>query len=410
MQMVKLPAIKAILDRRRIKQTGLYPVKIRVTYNREQKYYPTPFDLSQKEFQKVMSAKRRTEQENKLYQKIHAFESKALEAAEALPLFTFTKFEEIYLNNRNAINTVAFAFDKYAQELRAENRIGTAVAFETAKNSINEFAPKLKFADITKAFLQRYENWMLQQGKSKTTIGIYLRALRTIFNRADIDKSLYPFGEGKDKYSIPVGRNIKKALSLEEVAKIFNYEARPGSMEEMARDYWIFMYLCNGMNVKDLCLLKRKNIDGDILTYERAKTKRSKKESQSIVVSLKPEAKAIIKKWGIVSLNSESYLFPHIQKGITAEREREIYQQVTKNINKYMKRIAKELEIRNEVTTYFARHSFATILKRTGASLEMIGELLGHSDTKTTQSYLAGFENEAIHRATDVLTAFKRTI
>src|SRR4029078_2236845 len=143
--------------------------------------------------------------------------------------------------------------------------------------------------------------------------------LRTIFNRAKVDKALYPFG--KNKYVIPSGRYIKKSLTIEEIASIFNYQPKRGSAEEMARDYWIFIYLCNGLNVKDLCLLKRKNIDGDVIQYERAKTKRSDNENEKIVVSLKPEAKAIISKWGQPSINPESYVFPHLHKGLTAENE-----------------------------------------------------------------------------------------
>jgi integrase len=121
----------------------------------------------------------------------------------------------------------------------------------------------------------------------------------------------------------------------------------------MAKDYWIFIYLCNGLNVKDLCLLKWKNIDGDWLRYERAKTSRTKKDGKLISVSLKPEAKAIISRWGLPSLSPDSYLFPHLSKGMTPEA-------------------------------------------------------LGHSGTKTTQNYLAGFEQEAIHKATEALTAFAK--
>lgn len=405
---MKTATIKAYLNPAAKNVKGLCNVKIRVTFDRQHKYYKTNISCTPEQFNRVMTAKRRTETENTLYRKIAAFEAKAIEAAEKIPVFTYDKFEKIYLSNRQVADNVYLAFDDYIQKLKSENSIGTAIAYDAAKKSLHEFKPKLRFADITKTFLQQYENWMLKNGKSITTVGIYLRTLRTIYNRQNIDRSLYPFGERAGGYTIPTGRNIKKALSLEDVSKIFYYEAKAGTMQERARDYFIFLYLCNGMNVKDFCLLKRKNISGNILTYQRAKTMRSKKDPQMITVSLKPEAKEVIKKWGVLSIDPESYLFPHLQKGMTAERQREVYQQLTKNTNKYMKQIAKELNIKGEVTTYFARHSFATILKRTGASVEMIGELLGHSDTKTTQSYLASFENEAIHKATDVLTQFKK--
>lgn len=399
------PTVRAVLDTRREKKNKLFPVKVRVTFMREQKYYSTPVELNEKDFQKAMTAKRRTEREKAIYNRIRAFEQRATDAAEALPVFTFTKFEDIYLTNRDASNTVSFAFDNYVAELKAEKRIGTAVSYETAKNSICAFDPKLKFADITPSWLRKYETWMLKEGNGKTTVGIYLRSLRAVFNLAAIDKSLYPFGAKKGLYDIPTGRNIKKALELAEISKIYRHKAE-NQFEDRAKDYWIFLYLCNGLNVKDLCLLKHKNIDGDILTYERAKTSRSKRETSKIVVSLKPQAKAIIQKWSIKSLSPESYIFPHLQKGMTPERERQTYQQLTQNINKNMKRIAEKLKIKKPITTYYARHSFATVLKRSGVSAEFISEALGHSDLKTTQSYLAAFESDTIHETTDVLTAF----
>jgi integrase len=245
---------------------------------------------------------------------------------------------------------------------------------------------------------------MLNEGKKFTTIGIYVRNLRAIYNQQKIDKSIYPFGEAKDKYSIPTSRNIKKALTVEEIAKIYNYKAETNSTKEMAKDYWIFLYLCNGMNVKDFCLLKWGNIDGDMLTYNRAKTQRSKKESKSIAVAIKSESLEIIKKWGQPSISKDAYIFPHLEIGMSAEKERATYQQLTKTINKYIKKIATELNLKKEVTTYFARHSFATVLKRSGAKIEMISELLGHSNVNVTESYLDSFEKEQIQEQTNALT------
>ena len=382
-------------------------VSIRVTYDRKRKYYGTKMRLKPSEFQKVMTAKRRSEAENKTYNEILSYQTKAADLIkDRLPIFTFTKFEEQYFENRQATDSVSFAFDKYINELKEEKRIGTAVSYGCAKVSISTYKEDLRFADVTPSFLKKYERWMLENEKSRTTVGIYLRSLRAIFNRAEIDKSLYPFGEGHQKYSIPTGKNIKKALTLEEISKIFNYQPQPNTMADMAKDYWIFIYLCNGLNVKDLCLLKYKNIQGEILYYERAKTKRSKNNGDKITVSLKPQAKAIIKKWGQLTVNPEAYIFPYLQKGMTAERERALIQQLTKNINKYMKLIAAELKINKACTSYFARHSFATVLRNSGASTEFISEALGHSSMKTTQSYLAGFEVEKIHETTNALTAF----
>jgi integrase len=360
------------------------------------------------EYDRIMKAQRRKAADLKKYSKLMAFFTKAMDTIEALPVFTFAQFEDLYLSNTEAADTIKGGFERHIQELKDQKRIGSAVSYETALNSIEGFKAGLRYADITVNFLNKYEAAMLKEDKSKATIGIYLRSLRAIMNRADIDRKLYPFGNKKNKYAIPTGRNIKKALALNEISRIFSYKAEAGTTKAMAKDYWIFIYLCNGLNVKDLCLLKWKNIEGDFLKYERAKTSRTKKDGKLITVSLKPEARAVLSRWGQPAINPEAYIFPHLNKSMTAEREREIYQQLTKTINKYMKLIAAELKINKEVTTYFARHSFATVLKNSGASVKYISEALGHSDTKTTEDYFDGFELETIHKTTEALTAFAK--
>jgi len=129
-----------------------------------------------------------------------------------------------------------------------------------------------------------------------------------------------------------------------------------------------------------------------MLSYNRAKTERSQKESKKISVALKPESLEIIKKWGQPSINKDAYIFPHLNTKMDEVQKRSTYQVLTKIINKYVKQIAKEVEINKDVTTYYARHSFATVLKRSGAKIEMISELLGHSSVHVTESYLDSFE------------------
>lgn len=393
------------LDTNRPKKNGNCSVKIRVTFNRKRKYFGTGIELKKEDFEKVIESKRKTPEQKALYTKLNYFLTKANNVIDKLAVFTFDTFEEHYLEQRNVQNSVSFAFDKRIEQLRLEDRIGTAVSYNCAKNSLESFKRNLTFAEITPSLLQKYQNWMTGNNKSTSTIGIYLRSLRAIYNLQSIDASLYPFGEGKKKYSIPTSRNIKKALTVAEIAKIFNYEAELKSTKDMAKDYWIFLYLCNGMNVKDFCLLKWKDIEANTLYYKRSKTERSKSETKLITVALKPETMAIIKKWGRPSLIKEAYIFPHLQTGIGAENERKIYQQLTKTINKYIKRIGIEVGIKHNITSYFARHSFATVLKRAGTNVSMIQNLLGHSSTKVTESYLDGFENEQIQKETDVLLA-----
>jgi integrase len=362
--------------------------------------------LKEIEFEKIIHGKRRTTEQKNIYNNIIAFENKANDVINKMTVFNFDLFAEMYNENENAYNTVAFEFKKYANRLREDGSLATALNYECAMKSLENYKKGFSFADVTVSFLKGYEKKMIIEGKSKTTISMYLRCLRTIYNRQKIDKSIYPFGkQSEDKYTLPTKPTVKKALTLDEISKIYNYKAVADSTLEMAKDYWVFLYLSNGMNVKDFCLLKWSNIDGQILTYQRAKTEHNTKEAKFISVALKPETWEIINKWGHRSVNKEAYIFPHLKAEMSLERQRAIYQQLTKTINKYIKRIAVEVGIEKNITTYFARHSFATVLKRSGANIAMISELLGHSNLNVTQNYLDSFESEAIQKQTDVLLA-----
>jgi integrase/recombinase XerD len=399
------------LDTLRPKKDGLSSVKIKITHNRKRRYFSTGIDLDIKEFESIFYGKRKTDKQKAIKTKVEYFEAKSNKIIETLNVFSFDAFEENYLDHRNAENSVSFAFDKYVKTLKIENRISTAVSYECAKSSIEQFNNNLTFAEITAPFLKEYENWMLDKGNSISTVGIYLRSLRAIYNLQKIDRSVYPFGIGKDKYIIPTSKNIKKALTIEEIGKIYSYQATLNSTKEMAKDYWIFLYLCNGMNVKDFSLLKWSNIDDKMLTYKRSKTERSQKEQKHISVALKPESLAIIKKWGQPNIDTNAFIFPHLNEKMNPTQKRATYQQLTKTINKYVKQIAKEVGINKNITTYFARHSFATVLKRSGANIAMISELLGHSNVNVTESYLDSFENDQIQEQTNVLTTgFKKAI
>lgn len=391
------------LEKKRIKQNGKYGVSLRIYFNRKYEYYYTGIDLTEKDFEDVLNQNKdlrgqkriiRTELNEKL--------TRANDIIKKLKIFTFDAFENLYLKNKKIIDSVIDAFDDEIQELKKANRLGTAVSYENAKNSIEAFKQNLTFSEVTVSFLNEYKKWMTNdKGNSKTTVGIYLRALRVIYNKQGIDESLYPFGKGK--FVIPKGSNKKKALTVQEIAKIYQYEAPAGSPLERSRDYWIFLYLCNGMNIKDFCFLKWKNFKGDKITFVREKTKNTNDDEKPIEIYLKKQAIEILNKWAVRTLSKEDFIFPHLSNEMTTEQKRATYKQVGKNVNKYMKRIAKELGINRNVTTIYARHSFATVLKRSGAQVEMISELLGHSSVDVTKNYLDGFEEDQIIKKTDAL-------
>jgi integrase len=330
-----------------------------------------------------------------------------------MPVFSWMKFDNLYHTDRAAKEVIEKAYDEYIQILKEEERIGTASSYQCSINNLKFYQKEmkyqeLKFRDITVDFLKKYDRWMKSEKYSDSTIGIYLRPLRAIFNKAILDgflsREYYPFGKGR--YEIPTSRNIKKALNKNQIKMIFDYKAVLGSNEEKWRDYWLFMYLCNGINVKDLCLLRYKDIKSQTIEYIRAKTARTKKVTEPITIALLPEIKKIINKWGNAREDVDTFIFPELQKGVTKEQERNLIQLLTRNINNKMAAIAQKLEFDVKITTYHARHSFGSILKKSGQSVEFIREALGHGDTRTTKSYLSSFDEEEKFEAAKALVNF----
>ncbi len=276
--------------------------------------------------------------------------------------------------------------------------------------SLLEYRPQLRFLDITELELYRYEKWMEGKDRSVTTISMYLRCLRHIFNVAIakrvIDRDLYPFGP--EKYLIPTGRNVKKAISIEDIQRIYEYQSKDRT-KMMCRDFWFFIYLGNGMNVKDLAMLKYENIDGRFIRFYRAKTvNTSRANPQLISVYCSEEIQLLIERWANSDKSPANYIFPILDKGQDAYERRYKIQLFNKLINNYMYDIGSELGITRKLSTMAARHSFSTQLKRYGVSVEAIGELLGHNNLKTTVNYLDSFEDISKAEQVENLFPFKK--
>jgi integrase len=406
------PTFAIIQDIRKANTDGKYPLKLRVIFNRQNRTYSIGKDLSKEQFEKLFSTKLRDEWLKEVRLNCDAIKQKAEEVGNKIDEFTFDKFKDAFFINPDEqakTKDVYKNFDNYISSLNSQNRVSTAASYTCALNSLKKFKKKLTFEEITSKFLNDYEKSMLDEGNSSTTVGIYLRSLRTIFNQAIengiISKELYPFR--KNKFQIPAGKNTKKAFSLSEIEKIFNYETITGTSEDKAKDFWILSYLCQGINLKDLARLKNKNLEPNKITFIRAKTQLSTKSNQSsITIILSDKAKEIIDKWKNKSNNPDDYLLPILEPKVTPKRERELIQYTNKLINTYMKKIGLKIGFEKIPLFYSARHSFATVLKRKGAPTEFISEALGHSNLITTQSYLDSFEDETKKQYANLLTKF----
>ncbi|RAU84512.1 tyrosine-type recombinase/integrase [Pontibacter arcticus] len=414
------PSISIYLDTRKAKTNNLFPVKLRVYLSkgkqRTQKLYPLGIDLSVDDFERSYKATKPRGDHKDLKLKLIGLEQRAIDVADSLKVFILEKFERELFRDKLAANDVSYHYKEYIKGLQERGKVTTASSYHLSLKSLLAYAnsknrissDSLYFDNITVDFLSRYERWMQEQGRSRTTVGIYLRPLRAIFNNAietgDIHKDTYPFG--KRKYQIPAGKNIKKALSKEQLGILFKAQALIPEQEK-ARDFWFFSYACNGMNIKDIANLKFRDIKEDRLIFSRAKTvDTSKSNHKSIMVALTSFPLSVIEKYGNADKGLSNFVFPILTNYMDHNEQDRAIKNFTRFINQHIKNLAKSVKLTEDISTYWARHSFATNAVRNGASLEFIQESLGHNDLKTTLSYWGGFEESVKQEIADKLMDF----
>ena len=399
--------ITIFLDTRREKANGKYPVKLRVftQHPRIQKLYPTQYDLSKIEFERTWNTQRPRNEDKSTKLELQAILSRAQSIAKDLPTFSFEIFEKKLSMRKGDEVNVAFLYQESIEKLRKRGQIGTSNNYAFAKRSLEIFQNdgrshafgKLSLIDINKDWLEDYEIFMRKRGKSSTTISMYIRTFRTIYNEAieagSIQRDYYPFG--KSKYQPPSATKVKKALSKEDMKTLWLSE--PSTPEQIkAKDFWFLSYLLNGMNFKDIANLKYKDIQNDKIVFIRAKTiKTSKTNIKPITVYLHEDSFTIINKYGSQEKKPDSYVFDIIKPGSDPISKNSSIKNFIKYVNQHIKKLCIANGLSDEVSTYWARHTFATLAIRKGATLEFIQESLGHGHLKTTQGYFAGFDNEA---------------
>lgn len=455
-----MATVNLFLDTRR-NNDGFGLIKINVTHNRVQRLYTTGIKIDRQNFEKFtnsigpsgLSGKVKNEAFIDLYNRLFGsylegeivqigFVRKANEIIETLGKdFSFEGFKQILdgglkvKKDEKTINCILANFDKTIEQLFKEDRIGSALAYKCAKNSILKFLEsqsldilnsfsiirknkqisEVKFESVNVGFLKQYEKWMLKEGKEPkkmdgirtpatiSTVSINLRQLRAIFNKAISDNitSNYPFGKGR--YQIPASKNTKKSISKDDIKKLLDYTANPETMEQRSHDIWVFSYLSNGMNITDICNLKRSDFNTieNCIEFSRQKTINSTRGNQTkIKVYFDETQLEIIERW---KSKSGPYLFDFISEGKSALETKNKIRQIIKVTNFHMRKIGRSLGIEGDLNTYTARHTFATILLRSQAPLAFISKSLGHSNFKTTEAYLGSFEEDKVREYLKVL-------
>ncbi len=331
--------------------------------------------------------------ERLIAEKVKVYTDKVIEFKSQEKEFTATSLME-KVNKPVKRKTVQEVFNQYIQELESANRLRYADMYKCTMHSLIKFNKHLDipFSDMDTIWLKRYEVWLQSQGLAINTLGTRFRHLRVIYNFAIEEKIVkseyYPFNSFKvSKLS---QTTAKRSIQKDKILSVLNYQGQT-PLECLAIDLFTFSYLAAGINFGDIARLTKDNILGNRLIYIRKKTQKQ------IKVSLQEQAIKLIQKY---SMPDNPYLFPILSNFHKTEQQKvnRIHKIIAK-VNKSLKEIGERLNIPIDLTTYVARHSFATVLKRSGVNTSLICEALGHSSERVTQIYLDSFGNDQMEDA-----------
>jgi len=372
---------------------------LRVTKDRKRKYVslgisvnPAYWDFSKNE--PKADCPNREYIELLIADKIKEYSAKIIELKATNQEFTSTSLvEKVSVKHTNR-KTVESVFQEHMASLIKAGRKSYALSIKQAYNSLKEFCHSLDFyfSEMDAAWLKRYELFLREKRLAENTIGIRFRTLRAIYNVAmeedAVSPDCYPFK--KFKVSRLQQETVKRALTKVDIEHVLQFQSSNRYMR-FPIDIFAFTYYCGGINFTDIAHLTQANLIDGRLIYKRQKTKKL------IKIPLQPQALALIKKYH----NTESpYLFPILSPFYkTAEQKANRIHKVITKVNNRLKQIGEALNLPTALTTYVARHSQATVMKKAGVSTGVIREIMGHSSERITQIYLDSFDNEQIEEA-----------
>lgn len=381
-------------------RNGELPLKIRVTKDRKVRYVslgvstkPEHWDF--KKNQPKADCPNREYIEKLIANRISEIKATIVELKAEERDFTATSLLQ-KIDTKSSSLSIAEIFLEHLKFLQSCKRTGYMLSIRQTYNSLLKFNGTLDipFSEIDVNWLRRYEGWLRKSNKSENTIGIRFRNLRMIYNKAiekgAVKKELYPF----DSYKVSKlhKETIKRAIVKDDIKRVLNYNVNGRDFyTSLAIALFSFSYYMGGINFVDMAYLQGSNIIDGRLVYYRKKT------SKLINLPMNPEAMEIISRY---NTGLTGYIFPILSFAHNTEQMKlnRLHKVITK-VNKALKLIGQELGLPIKLTTYVARHSFATVLKRAGVSTSIISESLGHSSEKITQIYLDSFENSQINEA-----------
>lgn len=420
-------------------KNGSHPIVLKITKNRIRKYFSLNLSASVEQWNFEYAVFKKDKRLNPDYEKQNKYISiQVLKALEIIDEFnrnkidwTLNQFEDAFLNRSKQGNVRCF-FEKQIQNLKDTGHIGNAHCYKRTLDILAIFDKKLDqkvFSEIDIKYVRSFDTFLQmpresvyisskgnkrivqRKGNSSNSRMIHFRTLRAVLNQAieakEASPATYPFGKGGFEVAKLAEETEKRYLPTEYLMKIKNTVSETKN-NEYARKLFLFSYFCYGISFVDMAYLTPENIkrleNGLYIVYKRHKTKNSK-GAKAINIKLTDELQTIIRELCEIKKSVENYLLPIITvKGLSGENLYNHLKTRLKKFNEYLDKLATEFEINDiDLTSYVSRHTMAMSLQNNEIPREVISQILGHKDLKTTNAYLDSFNSNVIDEAVKVL-------
>ena len=298
------------------------------------------------------------------------------------------------------------------ERLTADKKRPAVHTYNATLNSFTKFfggqgTEEMLVTDVfTAGKLKEYEAWLRSRNASWNTVSTYMRVLKTVYNRLVEAKRLTYDARLFDSVYTKVEAQSKRSLTEEQMNTLLHtdFEKLPEDVQNVLA-YFLLMFLFRGMPFIDMAYLRKQDLKEHCITYCRHKT------GKKMVVRIPHEATALFEKCRNKKTDS-GYLFPILDE--TTENDKKLYEnyrQALRTFNRKLAKMAALLLPGTNISSYTARHTWATLAFYSGIPIGIISKALGHSSIKVTETYLKPFENEKVDAANDelIMSVVKRS-
>lgn len=402
-----MATVKAVLNKDRIKKHGDYALVIQIIHKRIKRVIYTPYKLKEAEFNTLIQKAIYTDGVRYTHKQIkeinHFVEQKKEEIVKIIHfLTTYDKhFTTEDITKKYYLEQSDKYLITYTERLIAKKetlgKMGSAKGFLSTLRSLKRYIGKntVEFNDIDYHFIKGYEEFLHATNIKQNTISFYLRNFRTIYNMAYDDGIEMSNHSAFHKIKIKTTKTVKRALKQEVIEKISLINLTNTPELDKARDLFMFSFYTRGMSFVDIIYLRHTDIVDEVIRYRRQKT------NQYMEIAVTEPLRRLINKYHTDQIYVLPFINEHDQPTLYKQ-----YQATYGSIYRSLRVLQKKLSLSTPLTTYVARHSWATIAKEWGASTAIISEGLGHTSENTTRIYLKEFDRSVIDRVNEKIVTF----